>query len=282
MKTILVPTDFTAHANAGVQLASQIASQTGSPIALLHNVSCLVNWEGLSEEERHRQYELYSKTKIGERKLNDLVSGDLDAELNVSKVVTHGITYSEIVNKAEQLNADMIIMGSHGHEGPDRVFIGSNIQKVIRFAKCPVLAAKNALPHKSVKKIVFPSLFDFDVHKPFGEVVKLATALNATIYLLYVNTPAKFKDSFVIEQEMKEFCDQYPNLKFKCGIYDHHDAVEGMLEYCREIDADMIALVTRDRRHSPKYLVGITELVASQADIPVLSVNEKIFEPVLE
>src|SRR6185436_6152683 len=101
MKTILVPTDFTEHANAGVQLASQIASQTGSPIVLLHNVNSLVNWEGLSEEERQQQYEIQSKTNTGERKLNDLVSDDLDAELNVSKVITHGITYSEIVNKAE-------------------------------------------------------------------------------------------------------------------------------------------------------------------------------------
>jgi nucleotide-binding universal stress UspA family protein len=281
MKTVLVPTDFSKYANAGVKLASQIAGKTGSPMILLHNVSSMVNWEGLSRLEQSKYQDIQLRTDAGERKLNDIVTQELGNDLDVRTIVTHGITLNEIVSKAEALRAELIVMGSHGDEDPDRTFIGSNVQKVIRYATCPVLATRRGFLNKKVEKIVFASQFDFVVHKPFSEIIKMADALEAKIHLLYINTPAHFKDSPTIKREMNEFCSHYPGHEFVMAVYNQRDTVTGILEYCHEINADMVALITRDRRRAAKYLVGITELLVSQTDIPVLSVNERMYEPVL-
>ncbi len=281
MKTVLVPTDFSAYATVGINVASTIASKTDCPIVLHHNVISMVNWEGISESERLDHPHIYAKTVEAKRKLNDLISRDIDSDLQVNGVITHGITYEEIVLKARQLHADLIIMGSHGNEGPDRYFIGSNIQRVIREATCPVLAAKHEFQKKEIKKILFPFTFDEDVHKPFGEVKKFAAAMGATIYLLYVNSLEKFKDTMKIENEMNAFCERHPDQKFIKAVHSQSDPVAGIREYYKEIEADMIAVITHDRQHTAKYLVGTTELLVFHTDIPVLSVNSKPFEPVL-
>jgi nucleotide-binding universal stress UspA family protein len=282
MKTVLVPTDFSKYAAVGLHVAAVIAQKTGCPILLHHNVSSLLNWEGISEKERMAHPAELAKTTQAERKLSEIIDGDLDSELQLSKLITHGITYEEIVSKAKQHHADLIIMGSHGNEGSERFFIGSTIQRVIREATCPVLAARSEFSKKEIKTILFASDFDEDVHKPFGEVKKFATSLGAVIHLLFVNTPEKFKDSKTIRKEMSAFAQRHPEQKFDMGTYNHRDPVTGILEYSEEVGADMIATITHDRRHRSKYLVGNTESLVFHADIPVLSVNSKPFEPVLK
>jgi len=271
MKTVLVPTDFSNFGNAGVKIASQIAEKAGSQIVLLHNVYSMVNWDEIPESERKEFPEIQSRTVASERRLKDIIERDLGSNIDVSTMVTHGITYDEIVAKAGALGAELIVMGSHGNEDPDRLFIGSNLQKVIRFASCPVLATKNGFSNKKVERIVFPTQFDFDVHRQFAEIIKIAQALGAKICLLYVNTPFNFRSDPVTKREMAEFCSHYPDREFETAIYNQSDTVTGILEYCAETKTDMIATVTHDRRRTSKYMVGITELLVCHGDIPVLS-----------
>lgn len=282
MKTVLVPTDFSKYSYVGFHVAEVIAQKTGCPIALHHNVTSLLNWDRISEAEKLKHPAELAKTENAERQLNAIVNGALEHELHLSKVITHGITYEEIVSKAKQLHADMIIMGSHGNEGSERYFIGSNIQRVIREATCPVLSAKIGFPRKEISKILFASDFDEDVHKPFGEVKKVATALGAIVHLVFVNTPEKFKDTRIIRQQMDAFMERHPDQKFATGLHDHQDPVSGILEYSDEIGADMIATITHDRRHKSKYLIGNTETLVFHSSIPILSINIKPFEPVIK
>jgi nucleotide-binding universal stress UspA family protein len=271
MKTLLVPTDFSKYGNAGVKIASQIAEKTHSPIVLLHNVYSMVNWDDITESDRKEFPEIQSRTSVGETRLKDIIERDLGSDLDVRAVVTHGITHHEIVSKAMTLDAELIVMGSHGNEDQDRLFIGSNLQKVLRFATCPVLATKNGFNNDKVENIVFPFQFDLDVHKSFAEIVKIARTFGSKIHLLYVNTPFHFRDNPTIKLAMSDFCSHYPEQAFETAIYNQNDTVNGILEYCTEIKADMIAMVAHDRRRSSKYGVGITELVVCHAEIPVLS-----------
>jgi nucleotide-binding universal stress UspA family protein len=282
MKTVLVPTDFSKYASIGIHVAAVISQKTGCPITLHHNVTTLLNWEIISQAERMKHPAEIAKTETAERKLTEIMDGDLDRDLRISKLITHGITHEEIVSKAKQLHADLIIMGSHGNEGSERFFIGSTIQRVIREATCPVLAARSEFSGKEIKTMLFASDFDEQVDKPFGEIKKIATALGATIHLLFINTPEKFKDTKTIRSEMNAFTKRHPEQKFEMATYNHRDPVSGILEYSDEVHADMIATITHDRRHRSKYLVGNTESLVFHAEIPVLSVNSNSFEPVRE
>ena len=274
MKTILVPTDFSVFANRATNVAVQIATATGARIILLTNVVTDLNWKSLSTQERQNHPETLAKTTQVEIKMDKLVSSNLFKEVDVNKIVTYGLTYEKVVMHAKHLKVDLIVLGSHGNEGSDRFFIGSNIQKIMREAECPVLAIKNdAKPRKNWKKIVFAAEFDNMNTKLFEPIKKIALEFNAKIYLLYVNMPTKFKDTITVQKQMNDFASKYPGLKFETAIYNQYELEDGVLEYASSVDADAIAMITHNRRNSPSYRVGATESLVFRSSIPVLSIS---------
>lgn len=278
MKSILVPTDFSEYATGGIALARTIAGKLDCPIFLHHNVKSLIKWEGLTDSQKMDHPQVFAKTLEAEKRLDDALESDFNKDLDVRKLITHGVTHEEITHSATEVNADLIIMGSHGNEDSERYFIGSNVQRVIRAATCPVLAVKKDIDKKEIRTIVFPFQFDDEVDKPFAEIKKMAKALDASIHLLYVNTPQKFMDTRGIRKQMEDFVVRHSDVKLKWAEYQHPDPVTGILEYCEEARADMVALVTHDRRHSAKYLIGVTESLVFHSNLPILSVNSRPYQ----
>lgn len=273
MKTLLVPTDFSEYGTTAARTAVQIAAKTGAHIVLMHNIQTLIKWKSLPEAEQQEYPETLGKTVEAADKLARFVKSKLFRNVSVKSVITHGITYEEIVMQASRLKADMIIMGSHGNEGSNKFFIGSNVQKVIRETSLPVLSVKKDFTGKRWRKVVFAASFDEDMEKSFTRIKNLAGSLGATIHLLFVNTPSNFKDTRTVKSQMKSFMKKYPEVKFETVVYNHHDLDGGILEYAEDAGADWIAMATHYRRHAPKYLVSVTESVVFHAALPVVSIR---------
>lgn len=273
MKTLLIPIDFSEYATKATHAAIQIAVRTGATIVLHHNVTCLLKWNGMTDSEKHNYPETLGKTVEAELQMKKTLKSNLFKNVAVNSVITHGITNEEIINLANRIKAEMIVMGSHGNEGQGRYFIGSNIQKVIREARCPVLTVKKEFNSKRWKKVVFAFNLDEDMNKPFRQIADLAKVLGSTVHLLFVNTPGNFKDTPAARQQLKTFASKYPELKFEQAIYNQFNLDSGIEQYAHEISADWIAMATHNRKNKPGYLLGVTESVAFHTNIPVLSVN---------
>jgi len=281
MNTILVPTDFSEYTPGAIEFAAQIARKTGNPIVLQHNIEDLINWDHLSPSERLNHPETLAKTVVAEKKLNALrQAGALDG-LTVDTVITFGATYEEVISKAKSLHATMIIIGSHGNEKSGKYFIGSNTQKVMRAAPCPVVTVKKEFMNMLVKKILFPISLEDDIKVPFEKVLALAQTLNAAVNVLFVNTPTHFKDSGSMESEMKSFVLRYPEYNIISSFYNHFDIERGIVDFAERTKPDMIAMVTHDRINSPRYLMGVTESISFHSSIPVFSMSMRMFQPVL-
>jgi nucleotide-binding universal stress UspA family protein len=67
-------------------------------------------------------------------------------EVPIEVVVREGSTTSEILTQAAELNADLLVMGTHGRSGFERLLLGSITEKVLRKAKCPVLTVPRRHP----------------------------------------------------------------------------------------------------------------------------------------
>lgn len=273
MKTLLVPTDFSTYAAQATNMAAKIATITGAQIAFLTNVATDLNWKKIRPVEQHNHPETLAKTVEAGIKLDRLLQSSQFKNITVSKIVTHGVTYENVVAQARHLKADLIILGSHGNEASDRFFIGSNIQKIMREADCPVLAVKKETANVPWKKILFAGEFDGGDGKYFEAIKKIALEFKSRIHLLYVNMPAKFKDTATVQNQMDDFAKKYPNLKFEKAIYNQYELEDGILEYARARKIDLIAMITHNRRHSPAYRIGTTESIVFRSMIPVLSIS---------
>jgi nucleotide-binding universal stress UspA family protein len=146
VQTILCPTDFSEYSNYAVPYAVSVARRHRAKIILLHVADLMVQ---NSELLMHRFPELRMYHEhADEISIEKLVGRDVEPE-------------NTIVRLAEELQIDLIVMGTHGARGMRRVQIGNVVEEVVRRTATPVLTITHPI-HKSI----FPLRFVEDYDKP--------------------------------------------------------------------------------------------------------------------
>lgn len=144
ISTILVPTDFSAHAEYAYTWALELAARWNAKVVLFHAtpmLSSLVYPESLYAVDLARM-EQDGLTEAG-KQLNAAAAKKGTSPVPVETKVVMGEAVREICTAAEQMHADLIVMGSHGRTGLAHVFLGSVAERVVRHATCPVLVARS-------------------------------------------------------------------------------------------------------------------------------------------
>ncbi|MEO5356469.1 MAG: universal stress protein [Nitrospirae bacterium YQR-1] len=142
IRKILVPTDFMEGASWAADYASDLAKRYGASIYVFHviyDVAGAVGWylPQLSYDEFYKDIEENAQKElqlIYEQQLKDVES--------VSRHIARGNPADEILKFADTNSIDLIVMGTHGRKGIDRMIFGSTAEKVVRNAKCPVLTTR--------------------------------------------------------------------------------------------------------------------------------------------
>jgi universal stress protein A len=138
---ILVPVDFSAHSEHALRYAVALASRLGASLYLLHVVDDPVAtgaWsaEGMPPDLAELRTELVANAE--QRLL--VYRGEAErAQVPVVTTARIGLTSYTIVEYAQALNIDLIVMGTHGRSGVAHLFMGSVAERVLRHAPCPVL-----------------------------------------------------------------------------------------------------------------------------------------------
>lgn len=281
MKHILVPTDFSPCAIGALKVAAKIARQTGAAISLVHTYAVPV----YGFTSGHLMYDGVALTKITEE-INDELQRIAEMEeikdLQVSKLLLADTAIVQMLNHDQLADVDLIVMGTYGTSGVREDLLGSNAEKVIRHAKCPVLCVREEHgDHFNANDMVFASSFFGEVDDHFPKVVQMAELFGARIHLLYVNTPAGFRTTPVIRRQMEQFREKFNLNEATINVYNEYTVEDGVLQFARDTGADMIAMETHGRTGLAHLFLGsITEDVANHTRLPLLSV--KIEEPVID
>jgi nucleotide-binding universal stress UspA family protein len=141
---ILHPTDFSECATAAQSVAVDLARKLGAELVL---VQALVEAPLYSEgfiSRRQVQTVYDAQRKWSEDTLEARAEQLRQSGIKTSWRVQMGAPSEEIVRTAEEEHADMIVMGTHGRSGLNRVLLGSVTERVIRLARCPVLTVRHA------------------------------------------------------------------------------------------------------------------------------------------
>jgi nucleotide-binding universal stress UspA family protein len=143
IKKILFPTDFTEGALAAMPYAADLAESYGAKLCLLHVIYDMSASTGLHVPHVSLNAMYEEMQKGAEKEI-----GNFEAEMrvklkDVETQVLRGVPYEEILKFARENSVDLIIMGTHGRSGLDRVIFGSTAEKVVRNAECPVLTVRS-------------------------------------------------------------------------------------------------------------------------------------------
>lgn len=147
IQTILVPTDFSEPTRDQLDYSVWLAQTVRARLILLHVLQTMplaeaVNWlDGVApptgEAALWEQVKHASEQQMG--RLKELYAA---AGVEITTRVKEGVPFVEIIRTAEQEQADLIVMGSHGRTGVRHLLIGSVAERVVRKAACPVLVLK--------------------------------------------------------------------------------------------------------------------------------------------
>jgi len=134
LKEILVPVDFSPCSRKALQCAIPLAKQFGATVTVVHVAQeCVQNPEMILADSQILE--------AGKTALDDLVR-EIGGSVNVQAVVRLGLPASEIVEVAQELQSDLIVLSTHGRSGLAHVLLGSTAEKVVRHAPCPVLVVR--------------------------------------------------------------------------------------------------------------------------------------------
>ena len=142
---ILHPTDFSECATHAEQFAVRLARDLKGELVLFQAlVEAPLYGEGiLNMREAQRVYD--AQRKWAEETLEARAGQIRQAEgVSVRWAIQAGVPFEEIVKAAEQEGADIIVMGTHGRSGLNRLLLGSVAERVIRLASCPVLTVRQS------------------------------------------------------------------------------------------------------------------------------------------
>ena len=135
IKKILVPVDFSENSKKILGSAGDIAGQFGASLSVVFVVQSFDDYSGFFVP--HMPVAQFEEEMVqgAEKKMESFLA---DQEGIEAKVLV-GDVAEEVVRHAKETEVDMIIMGTHGYKGLEKVMFGSVAEKVVKTAPCPVL-----------------------------------------------------------------------------------------------------------------------------------------------
>lgn len=276
MKNILVPTDFSECAKFAVNTAVDIAKKNDATIHLLHVVDIPLTSYDVGMNTYENIPETMFMLNLAKENMTKLTKESVFEGVNITITVEFDLTYARISNEAKNKNADLIVMGSHGASGFQEFVIGSNAERVVRFSKCPVLTVKNDHSTFNPQNIVLPSDFTEDSAPFFKQFLNFTQLFDAHLHLLKVNTALNFESTKVSRKLMEDFIMDHglEHKNFSVHIYNDESEQDGIINFCDEVDADLIVMGTHGRTGLAHLVNGsLAEAVINHVSRPILTIK---------
>jgi nucleotide-binding universal stress UspA family protein len=137
-RRILVPTDFTETSDRALEWAHHLAEQVGSTLTVMHSYEIPI--AGFPDGA------LVATADIAQR-IHDAAAAGLEGAVAryrgrgvpIDGVLREGVAWEEINAVAESIDADLVVIGTHGRRGLARALLGSVAENVIRTSHRPIL-----------------------------------------------------------------------------------------------------------------------------------------------
>ncbi|MEZ4902828.1 MAG: universal stress protein [Spirosomataceae bacterium] len=267
MKTILVPTDLSDVSEYALDVAVAMAKQKSATVMLLKKVifptlEYVVVDSGIYEN-REDFYKYL--TKDAKERLQDMVDKPTYRGVKFKfKVVRDDESLAAIVATQK---ADLVVMGSEGASGWKEWTRGSNAERVVREATCPVLVVKS--PANGFSRVLFA--LDFENSDFVKTSLQFFDKKTIDPYFVFVDMGMKYFDSAELWKEIGKIALEAGFMNFQFEIFNDNTVEKGIINYAQQVEADIIVMSTHGRKGLDHFIFGsVAEDVVNHAPIPVL------------
>jgi len=291
MRRILVPLDGSPLSETAIPYARALANEIGCDLSLLSV------WEVLPEElETVGEAHAHVLRDQGMRYFRTYLT-NVAAALEgcfVSCEVRAGHPAFEIMLAAAELDADFVVMASHGRRGTAERRRGSVADKVLRGSRVPVLVVGPAVLQNpptgpvGVRSLVLPLDGSRESESAVGVAVEIARAMGAQITLLRVVPPLiadveiGMPEGYPPEMDrhmvkgarsyLKQFRTAYPDV-ITSAVVERGPAAKAIVEFVSQIGPDLVVMASRSRYSTGRWALGSVADDVIEGPVPVVIVH---------
>jgi nucleotide-binding universal stress UspA family protein len=139
IKTIAIPVDFSEATSIIVEWGKVLAKKLGAQIILIHVIEEISTFEDMSINAKTLQ-ELEKTLFEGAREyMQSLLNKHFSDFPNVKPIIVKGKIVEKIIEVAKENKADLIVMGTHGKKGLDKIIFGSVAEGIVKYSPIPVV-----------------------------------------------------------------------------------------------------------------------------------------------
>jgi nucleotide-binding universal stress UspA family protein len=274
--TILIPTDLSEFSRASLRWASLLERRLGAKLTLLYANQPWVSFDVVEGPATYLMQNSPEFKRTLADEVRDYVARNLpDLTGEVDTRVVDKEPSQAILETADAIDADLVVMGTHGRTGWRRALIGSVAEKVVRHSQRPVLCippGAEEIERPTLAKILCPVNFTPIARLAVEEAAAIADAFDAELLLVHVTD--HIDEAVDVAGEFDAWIE--PHVRNRCR-YSHivstGNAAEETIRMAQETGADLIVIGAQHKRFADDTVIGTTtERVIRSAKRPVLAV----------
>jgi nucleotide-binding universal stress UspA family protein len=286
---ILVPVDFSEHAEAAFERALAIAKSAGAELHLFHAYDFPYSVPPIYNVEVPPEL-VATVRDAAARQIEKLRAEAEAAGVPCETHLSADGPGAAIAQRAVELRADLVVMGTRGLSGLRHVLLGSTSERTVRSAPCPVLTVKaGSVASGPFKVILVPVAFGKHSEDALAVAIELARESQGRLHLVHAYEvptmmaaygiplpPSTWRDvESTAEARMKALCDRVA----EAGVAYTSElatapASDAIIDAATRQHADLIVMGTRQRVGLQHVLLGsVAERTLRLAPCPVLTVH---------
>ena len=282
--SILVPTDFSEQSFVALEQTYNLAYLNKINITLLHIIpetsgnSFIPFFSKVQSKLMTKQYSDECMAK-----LNKIIEkASKKTKVTIMPLLETGKVYEKIIEVSEKILPKYIVLGvnSQPFGSKKRAYLGSNTLRVLKEAKFPVMTVKGKDFRNGCNSIVLPLDLTKETRKKVEKAIELAKHFDSSIKVF----SALLTDDAAVVNHLKEQLQQVRDYIFERSVVCTAELRTGnkvkdtrvsmILNYVKEVDADLIMIMTQPENDWVAFFVDSTSQdILSQSTVPVISLS---------
>lgn len=279
---LVLATDYSNSVVSAEQYTIHLAKATQSSLTIIHVYEIPFSFPSAPNEyaiatENLRKHELQKL----QQHYNELLKSFnfKSSEIICECMVMEGNAGRQISHEASRINADIIILGTHGSSGFHKLFLGSHTWDVIKNSTIPVLAIPQNAFLTPIKQIAFATEYREGEIPGIGLVSKLAKHFGAELTMVHISNYSITKEleQMTFNWFKTEIQNKLPPQKLQYRVLASTNIIDGLEEFCEKSKTDWLAMSHTksslfERIFSPSR--SITKEMTFHTHIPLLSIPD--------
>lgn len=265
---ILVPIDFSENSKKALDFAVSLAKKKNGSIIILHVIEAIYDFAAQAAvviEGMHRDAESY---------LDELVTLHKKEGVQIKGMIKDGTVSIMTAKTAEEIKADLIVIGTQGLTGIKRTLLGSTSIDVIKASECPVLLIPADAKVKNIEKVTLALEFS-DHEEPFLEkVIQMSKSWELKLDFLHIEIRHNFKEELSVLGLESYVHKKYPELESKLETLKSENLIEGLDKYLGE-NKNVILVMCHNQKNIWDQILSKSKTIqmAYHTHVPLLIMN---------